>query len=64
MIESTVDVKISLRIPVKTDKDPGDYTIKEWKMLLAKRARQAMRNATLEDLSKDIRSNAIVYRSN
>ena len=62
MIESTVDVSVKIRIPVKTKIDPRDYTIKEWKLLLAKQARKILRTSTIEELTKGIRKYDIVYR--
>jgi len=56
MVESTVDVTLKIRVSVKTEDDPCAYTIKQWKMLIAKKIRQTIKNTTLENISKDIRS--------
>lgn len=60
MNESTVEVYLNVRVSIKTDRDPINYTVKEWKTLLAKKIRQTIKDKTIEEIYQGIRKYDII----
>jgi len=61
MKEYVVDLNLKMRVSVKTEDELQEYTVKEMKMLMAKKVRQAVKKATIEDITKNITKQSIIH---